>query len=138
MSKRPPPRCWVGRAGRSSSSSAACSSSGFGLYELYRRVLNADFLERLDLASLDAAAQEGVEVAGRVGYAAKGLTTAIAGAFLIVAGVQHDPDEAKGLSGVLKELADAQWGVVLLWAIAAGLILFALFSLVEAKLRRAT
>ncbi len=110
----------------------------FGLYELYKHALNAGFLERLDLASLDASAEEGIELAGRVGYAAHGTITAIAGVFLLVAGVQHDPDETKGLSGVLQELADATWGTILLWVIAVGLILFALFTLAEAKLRRAT
>jgi hypothetical protein len=108
----------------------------FGLYEFYRNAVEGAFTDRLDTGDLDPSAERAVEIAGRAGYAAQATITAIAGAFLVAAGVQHDPDETKGISGVLKEMADTAWGGVLLWAAAAGLIAFALFTLAEARLRR--
>jgi len=111
---------------------------GFGAYEGYRNAVQGAFADRLDTRSLDQSTASGVELAGRAGYGVKSTITALVGGFLIIAGLQHDPNETKGISGVLKELADTAWGGVLLWAVAAGLILFALFTLAEAKLRRTT
>ncbi len=105
---------------------------GFALYEIYKHAVNSGFRERL------VEVDEKVELAGRVGYGAKGAITAIAGGFLLIAGYRHDADQTKGISGVLQELADVAWGQVLLWLVAFGLILYALFCLAEAKFRRAT
>ena len=112
--------------------------AGFGAYELYRNTVRAAFLERLDTSSLDPNVERSVEIAGRSGYAVRSVTTILVGCFLVVAGVQHDPDETKGLSGVLQELAATPWGGALLWMTAIGLFLYGLFTLAEAKLRRST
>lgn len=110
----------------------------FGLYELYQHTLQAAFLDRLDLRGRSDAVDHAVEVAGRAGYAASGGTTVVIGVFFVVAGMNHDPDEATGLSGALQELADTGWGPWLLWAIGLGLLGYAAFSLVEAAFRRST
>lgn len=105
-------------------------------YEFYKYAVNAEFMQRL--RSVDDSTDKVIETAGRAGYGAKGIITAIVGVFFVGAGVQHDPSEAKGISGALQELADESWGTALLWVIGIGLILFALFTLVEAWLRRTT
>lgn len=110
----------------------------FGAYEIHHHGLHTKFMQRLDTTSMSDETEHGVEVAGRVGYVAKGITAAIVGVFFVVAGLQHDPDEAKGLSGALQELGTSGWGTMVLWVVALGMFLFAAFSLVEAKLRRAT
>ena len=42
--------------------------------------------------------------------------------FLIVAAVQHDASQSKGISGSLQELAQHGWGRILLWITAIGLL----------------
>ena len=110
----------------------------FGLYELYRHGYQASFMERLDLAHRPESAEPAVEVAGRAGYGASGASTVVIGAFFVAAGVNHDPNQATGLSGALQDLGETSWGPWLLWAIGIGFIGYALFSLVEAVLRRST
>lgn len=105
-------------------------------YEIYKYAVNADFMQRL--RSFDDSTERLIETSGRVGYGAKGVITAVVGVFFVVAGVQHDPSEATGISGALQELADESWGTALLWFVGIGLILFAAFSLAEAALRRTT
>jgi len=111
---------------------------GFAVYEIYQHGWHTAFMQRLNTSSMSRETTHGVETAGRVGYVAKGITTGIVGIFFVVAGLQHDPDEAQGLSGALRELGDSGWGTLVLWIVALGMFLFAAFSLVEAKLRRAT
>jgi len=59
------------------------------------------------------------------------------GFFFFVAGVQHDSDEVEGLSGLLGELAGNPWGQVALWVIAVGAFAYGMYTLIEAKYRRA-
>ena len=109
---------------------------GFSIYEAYKYVLHAEFLGRLDTSSLDPSTQQGIEWSGRLGYAGKSAITAVVGIFLVIAGVQHDPQETEGLSGALRSLADSTWGTALLVFVGVGLFLFAAFSFVEAVYRR--
>ena len=62
----------------------------------------------------------------------------MSGIFFLVAAVQHDPSESKGISGSLQELAEHGWGRILLWTTAIGLFLFGVFCLAEARYRRHT
>ena len=70
-------------------------------------------------------------------YAGKAAITAVVGTFLVIAGWQHDPGEATGLSGACAICAIRD-GVALLFFVGAGLLAFAAFSFVEASHRRAT
>lgn len=110
----------------------------FGLLEIYKHAVEAEFLQRLALSEADQTTEQGIETAGRIGYAASGAVTVLVGGFLVVAGVQHDPDDTKGISGVLQELSGTGAGQIALWAMAAGLVFFGAFCLAEAKFRRAT
>lgn len=111
---------------------------GFALYEAHKYAVEAEFMHRIDTASLEHRTREGVEWSGRAGYAGKSAITAVVGIFLVVAGIRHDPDETEGLSGALRSLADSGWGTVLLVVVGIGLFLFAAFSFVEAAHRRTT
>lgn len=110
----------------------------FGLYEMWAHTFGAQFMQRLAAGSMPDGAERPVEIAGRTGYGAKGLTTVIVGGFLVIAGWQHEPGETTGLSGALSELGDTTWAGPLLWAIAAGLIGYAAFSAAEATYRRSS
>ena len=73
---------------------------------------------------------------GRVGISARSLIFALAAWFLIRAAVEDDPAKAGGLDGALRAVARARSGHVLLAAVAAGLLVFAAYSLLEARHRR--
>jgi hypothetical protein len=104
-------------------------------YQAYEHVVRAEFMERVDPPARIAGAVKG---AGRVGYAARSVVLAVSGIFFVVAAVQHDPSESKGISGSLQELAQHDWGRILLWATAIGLFLFGVFCLAESRYRRHT
>lgn len=73
---------------------------------------------------------------GRTAYVVKGVILVLFGGFLVQAAATYDPDDAKGLDGALREVAEAPAGRVLLAGIAAGLLAYALFCLLEARYRR--
>ena len=60
----------------------------------------------------------------------------VIGLFLVVAAERHNPHEAKGLGGALRELAQQPFGPVLLGIVAAGMLLYGVYSVVEARYRR--
>jgi hypothetical protein len=103
------------------------------LYQAYEHVVNATFMERLAPPPSTAKAIEGF---GRFGYAARSVVLIVSGIFFVVAAVQHDPNESKGISGALQELAEHDWGRILLWATAVGLFVFGLYCLAESRYRR--
>ena len=111
---------------------------GLATYEAYRHAMETEFRERLDTSPLGHSARRAVDWTGRAGYAGKAVITAVIGAFLVIAGLRHDPGETEGLSGALRSLADSSWGTALLVFVGVGLFLFAAFSFVEAAYRRAT
>lgn len=103
---------------------------------LFYTAYSARFQRQLRLATLPTQVKKVVIAVGRCGYAAMGVVTGIIGIFLIAAGVQHKASEAKGLDGVLQELARQSSGLVLLGIVALGLFAYGIYSLVEARYRR--
>lgn len=110
---------------------------GMGIHQIYKHAWKKAFMRRLD-HSMSSDTRSGIERAGRAGYAARGIVAIIVGLFLVLAAVQHDPQEAVGLSGVLAALAAQTWGEAALWLVSIGLLLYGGFCLAEARYRRAT
>lgn len=77
-----------------------------------------------------------VEWLGKFGGIARGAVFVTAGVFLVVAAVQHNPQQAKGVDSSLRTLASTPLGPWLLVLIAIGLIMFGLFSFCQAKWQR--
>ncbi len=71
----------------------------------------------------------------RFGLIMRGIAFLIVGGFLITAAWQADPDEARGLSGALQALQEQPYGWLLLGVMAAGLIAFGVYSLIESVYR---
>ena len=67
---------------------------------------------------------------------ARGAVFVTAGVFLVVAAVQHNPRQAKGVDSSLRTLASTPLGPWLLVLVAIGLIMFGLFSFCQAKWQR--
>ena len=106
---------------------AAAVLVGVGLYQL-AKAYKADFLKHLQPT---AARQDWVKWTGRAGYAARGIVFAIMGWFLWQAAQQAQASEAGDMGAALTSLPGTLQAIV-----AAGLMLFGLFSLVEARFRR--
>jgi len=108
---------------------------GVALY-MFAKAYTAKFQRRLLLTGLSAQLRKGVIFLGRFGYAALGVVFSIIGIFLIVAAVQHNPHEAKGLDTALRTLVQQPFGPWLLGIVALGLFAYGVYSFVEARYRR--
>ena len=100
-----------------------------------RSALTHGFDDGLDLRGQPRWVRQFVKIVGTVGIAARALVFLPIGAFLIVAAVQSNPQHADGLDAELGRLAQLWWGPVALAVVAAGLLVFALYSGAEARFR---
>ncbi|MGW7082953.1 DUF1206 domain-containing protein [Streptomyces sp. NPDC054871] len=114
---------------------AGCVLIGVGVVLAVRAMMRR-FLRQLDLRSLKGRSRQVVTVLGVTGGTARGAVFAAAGIFIVTAAVQFDPDEAKGVDATLRSFAHTPAGPWLLAAVAAGLILFGVFSFASARWRR--
>ena len=99
---------------------------GAGLYQLVK-AYRYSFCDHLDPAVANA---PWVRWMGRGGYAARGIIFIVSGFFIVGAGLESRASEAGGMEEALRWL-DSPIDL----AVAAGLLLFGLFSLVEARFR---
>ncbi|RKT02531.1 uncharacterized protein DUF1206 [Streptomyces sp. 3211.6] len=86
------------------------------------------FREQMETSRLPRGARRAVDVLGVVGGVARGAVFTAAGAFLVHAAVSYDPRKAKGVDDTLRSFAQTPAGPWLLAAVAAGLLLFGVFS----------
>jgi Domain of Unknown Function (DUF1206) len=73
---------------------------------------------------------------GRVGLIARALVFGLIGYFVLKTAIDFNPHEAVGLDGALGRVHHEPFGPVLLGLAAAGLLVFAVYSLFEARYRR--
>ena len=97
-----------------------------GLWQL-KRAISCDFCKHL---RPDLQQQPWVKWMGRAGYGARGVIFIVTAFFLLSAGLSGDPSEAGGMQDALRWMSSPVNLIV-----AAGLALFGLFSLVEARFR---
>ncbi|MGJ5830259.1 DUF1206 domain-containing protein [Streptomyces ossamyceticus] len=100
------------------------------------RALMRSYHKHLRLGEMSRRTRRGVDVTGVGGGVARGLVFAAAGVFAVRAAIDYEPDKAKGLDDTLRSFADTPAGPVLLACVAAGLVLFGLFSFAMARWRR--
>lgn len=102
-----------------------------------RGVARQDFTEGL-VEDAPAPLARLARLSGSIGIAARAVVFVPIGICLIIAGFSYDPRGARGLDGELLLLAGNPWGVAALCVIAAALLVFALYSLIEARYRDVT
>jgi hypothetical protein len=73
---------------------------------------------------------------GRVGLAARAIVFALVGYFLLRTAIDYEPSRAVGVDGALAHLHREPLGQWLLGLVAAGLLAFAVYSVLEGAYRR--
>lgn len=91
------------------------------------------FRKHLAMDQASDRARKAVVFLGVAGGVARGAVFAAAGAFLLHAAVSYDPSQAKGVDDTLRAFAQTPAGPWLLVLVAAGLMLFGLFSWAMAR-----
>jgi hypothetical protein len=108
---------------------------GAGLYIGWRG-LAGKFRKRLKSLEMGPRLCLWVRGVGTVGNVARMLIALMIGVFLIAAARTHDPEQAVGIDGALKRLADRPYGPTLLVIVAIGLAAYGIYSFAEARYRR--
>jgi Domain of Unknown Function (DUF1206) len=106
-----------------------------GLYNGYRAVTRK-FEEKLRLDELGPGTRRAVVTVGMLGHLARFVVFSIIGWFLIRAAVEFEPKKAVGLDGALAEVARQPYGKWLLFTVAAGILAYGVYSVVESRYRR--
>jgi hypothetical protein len=112
-----------------------CVLVGVGLYQGYKG-LAEKFLDEADTSGASEHTRRAYEALGVFGHLARMVVFLLTGYGLLAAAIDYEPNKAIGLDGALQELANNSYGPLLLGIVAAGLIGFALFSIVDARFHK--
>ena len=109
--------------------------AGVAVYQFIRGV-RQKFLDDSKTERMPLVVKTWFTILGTVGHVARAVIFGMVAVFLLKAAYDYKANEAIGLDGALAKLYDGAYGSWLLGAVAAGLIAFSCFSLVEARYRR--
>lgn len=110
---------------------------GVGISYLYR-AYKAKFQHHLKRHQMSEIERKWAKGVGQFGIAARGVVFGVIGLFLVLAALNSNASEARGLGGVLATLAEQPFGPWILGTVALGLIAYSIHCLVEARYRRIT
>ena len=114
---------------------AGAALIAISLYQFYDAVRGA-FAQDSKLQQMSPRERRLFMVLGRLGLSARALVFALVGYFLVRTAIDFDPNSAVGVDGALARLHNEPLGPWLLGLVAVGLLVFAAFSLIEARYRR--
>ncbi|WP_330173450.1 DUF1206 domain-containing protein [Streptomyces sp. NBC_01498] len=100
------------------------------------RAAKRSYHKHLKLGQMSRRAKRFMDVTGVGGGLARGLLFAALGWFVVKAAVDYKPDEAKGFDDTLRSFTETPAGPWLLALVAAGLVLFGMFSFGMARYRK--
>jgi hypothetical protein len=105
------------------------------LYQLYD-ALSGNFAKENKTGEMDARKRRAFLILGRVGLTVRALVFVLIGYFLLRTAIAYNPSQATGVDGALARLHQQDLGSVIVALVGAGLLVFAAFSLLEARYRR--
>jgi hypothetical protein len=108
---------------------------GAGAHEFYSGV-SGNFKKNFHLYKVESQDQKYITLLGILSFTARALIFVLIGYFFIMAAINYNPNEAVGLDGALKALAQTYYGKTVLFVTATGLICHGILSLYEARYRR--
>lgn len=106
-----------------------------GLEQGYKAVTQK-FLENSKTEEMSETTKDWFTRVGVFGHLARCVVFVLIGYFLLKAAIDFNPDAAVSLDGALSKLGQESYGPVLLGVVAAGLVGFGLYSLVDARYRK--
>ena len=104
-------------------------------YQIYEAV-RGNFADEAKTGHMGPEQRRLYMLLGRIGISARSLVFVLIGYFLIKTAVDFSPSSAVGVDGALARLHHQTLGSWLVGLVAAGLLVFATFSLFEARFRR--
>jgi hypothetical protein len=111
---------------------ALIAISAYQIYDACR----GQFAQDAKLREMSPTEHRAFMLLGHVGLVARGLVFMLVGYFLVKTAIDFDPREAVGLDGALARVHAEPFGPWLLGFASAGLLVFAAFSLLEARYRQ--
>jgi hypothetical protein len=105
------------------------------VYQIYDAV-RGNFADDSKLGEMSPRVRQAFMVLGRVGLVARAVVFVIVGYFLLKTAIDYNPRDTVGLDGALAQVHRQPLGPWLLGLVAAGLLVFAVYSLFEARYRR--
>ncbi len=108
---------------------------GVAGYQLYKG-LAQKFLDDAKTGEMSPGIENGYTALGVAGHFARAVVFALIGYGLVKAAVDYNPKKAIGLDGALRNLAHASYGPLLLGIVAVGLVMFAAYSIADARYRK--
>ena len=118
--------------GRVAVVAAGVALAGAGLFFAFN-AWQQRFFKKLDTGQMSQRAQTTVGWLGRVGGIARGVVFVTVGIFLVLAAINAEPQQARGVDTALRALAQTPAGPWFLLVVAIGLIMFGAFSGCEAR-----
>jgi hypothetical protein len=98
--------------------------------------LGERFKESLRLNDAAPETERVVTLVGKIGFVALGIVLAVIGWFLIKAAVDYDANRIVSLGGALAKLAHATYGKWVLGLVAAGLLSYGVFGILQVRYHR--
>jgi hypothetical protein len=108
---------------------------GGAIYQAYYG-LSARFTRQIKTEEMKRDQLQQLRALGKVGLTARAVVFALIGYFLTRSAIAYDPKSAVGVDGALARLHHQALGPLLVGLVGAGLVVFAAFSLYEARFRR--
>jgi hypothetical protein len=98
--------------------------------------LSRRFMESLDQRVLEPAAKRLLELVGTIGFVALGFVLGVVAWFMLKAAIDYNAGKVVSLGGAMSRLASATYGTWLLAAVAAGLLAYGVFGLLQSRYHR--
>lgn len=114
---------------------AGIAMVAISIYQIVDAV-RGSFADEVKVEEMSSSQLHGFLALGVVGLIARALVFALVGYFLIRTAINYDPGSAVGVDGALAAVRHQAYGPWLLGAVAAGLLVFAVYSLLEGRYRQ--
>lgn len=114
---------------------AGIFTMGEGLDQAYKG-FKKKFLEKSKTEEMSEKVKSAFTKAGVIGHVARAVVFLLIGYFLLRAAIDYNPDAAVTLDGALTKIANVDYGKFLLGIVAAGLLAFGAYSMLDARYRK--
>jgi hypothetical protein len=95
--------------------------------------VTGSFMHDLKTSRMSASERKWADITGRIGYAARAVVYGVLAWFIFQAASSANPQQAQGIDGALAKLAQGPNGQLVLALVAAGLLIFGLYSVLSAR-----